>query len=222
MDFFSRNSPQPDRHPSRRFIAMGAAGGVLALTVGFALAPPKWDNAWAAYPADELQTVQVTAQAPAPAIDRDDFSATPGYATLARSGTNYDWAKMVLLMGGWPMSDDNVTVITRWMRQENGPESWWNRNNPLNNGWGSGGGSGTGSYNNLVTAAQNAAEALHTLGGYAGIRNELADGSEPGKLEHAIWYSPWAGGHYAYGGHWSHAPVPKVKAPAGAWGPYGG
>ncbi len=36
--------------------------------------------------------------------------------------------------------------------------------------------------------------------------------------EAAIWASPWASGHYAYGGHWAYFPVPVVKADPSAWG----
>jgi hypothetical protein len=151
-------------------------------------------------------------------ISRASYSATPGIATLVAGGTNYDWAKLVLLSGGWPMSDENVTVIVRWMRQENGADNWWNRNNPLNNGWGSGGGSGTGHYASLVIAAQKAAEALGRNGGYSGILAALSTSAPTQVTEHAIWASPWASGHYANGGHWHYTEVPVVTAPAGAWG----
>src|SRR5690554_6351114 len=109
-----------------------------------------------------------------PEVARDSFHVTPGRATFINGGTNHDWAKLVLLNGGWPVTDNNVTVITRWMRQENYIDSWWNRNNPLNNGWGSGGGGGLGSYPSLVVAAENAAKALNTHPGYASIRSAFA------------------------------------------------
>lgn len=140
-----------------------------------------------------------------------------GYQQLAEGGTNYDWAKLVLLSGKWPMSDGNVTAILRWMRQENGVDNWWNRDNPLNNGWGSGGNAGTGHYPNLIVAARQAADALTTYAPYAGIRKALAKGGEAKPVEHAIWNSPWATGHYANGGHWSYVEVPRVKAPDSAW-----
>jgi hypothetical protein len=76
----------------------------------------------------------------------------------------------VLLNGAWPITDNNVTVITRWMRQENYIDTWWNRNNPLNNGWGSGRRWRAGQLPEpAVVAAENAAEALHTHPGYASI-----------------------------------------------------
>ena len=67
--------------------------------------------------------------------------------------TNYDWADMVLQIGGWPVSTNNVTVITQWMTSEEPTSDWYDRNNPLNNGYGSGGGAGLGSYPNLQVAA---------------------------------------------------------------------
>ena len=111
----------------------------------------------------------------------------------------------------------NITVMTRWMRQENYTDSWWQRNNPLNNGWGSGGGSGLGSYDSLVTAAENAAEALRTHPGYSEIVAAFEASSPTEVTEAAIWASPWASSNYGNGAIWSEAPVPVVKAPASAW-----
>lgn len=206
--------------PSLPVIAGAAALAVLAGVVTAAVVPrpPSEAAVLEAYITEHAQTLTVPATvAVAPIAPRDNYSATPGIDTLAAGGTNYDWAKMVLLFGGWPMTESNVTVITRWMRQENGPDDWWNRNNPLNNGWGSGGGGGTGTYDTLVIAAQNAAEALTQNGGYSGIREALAESADTGALEAAIWASPWATGHYDNGGHWSYAPVPVIKSPDGTW-----
>ena len=164
------------------------------------------------------QSLSVATVVEAVAVTRSEYSATPGIATLAASATNYDWAMLVLISGGWSTSEENVTVILRWMRQENGPDNWWNRNNPLNNGYGSGGGGGTGSYDNLVIAAQKAAENLHRGRGYVDIVAALAASAPTAVTESAIWASPWASGHYANGGHWSYREVPRITAPAGAWG----
>ena len=79
-----------------------------------------------------------------------------------------------MLFAGFSVTDSNVTVLARWMRQENGADDWFNRNNPLNNGWGSGGGGGLGSYDNLALAAENAADALHSVGGYSAIVDAFA------------------------------------------------
>ena len=147
------------------------------------------------------------------------YSATAGIQSLANEGTNYAWAKLVLLDGNWPQSDNNVVVILRWMRQENGANDWWNRNNPLNNSYGAPGAGGTGSNSSLITAAANAAGALkaNAGGGYAGIVAGLAASADPSVTAAAIWASSWSSSHYANGTHWSTAPVPIVQAPAGNW-----
>jgi hypothetical protein len=209
------------RRSWRELLGLGAAIvviGLVATPVLTAAPPPTDAEVLAAYIDDKSQTLQVSAQTTPVGVLRDSFSASPGIATLAAGGTNHDWAKMVLLMAGWPMTESNVTVFTRWMRQENGPDDWWNRNNPLNNGWGSGGGGGLGSYDTLITAAQNAAEALNQNAGYSEIAAAFASSAPTEVIEAAIWASPWASGHYANGGHWSYVPVPVVAAPADAWG----
>ena len=124
---------------------------------------------------------------------------------------------MVLLSGGWPQSEANVTVMVRWMRQENGTDSWWNRNNPMNNGYGSGGGGGLGSYDNLVTAAQKAAENLHHNPSFSTIVGAFAVSAPTNITEQAIWASPWASSHYGNGSSWHTSAVPEVKAPTSAW-----
>ena len=67
--------------------------------------------------------------------------------------------------------------MLQWMREENGPDNWWNRNNPLNNGHGSGGGSGLGSYDSLDTAAFYAADNLLKRSFYTAIVAALEDGT---------------------------------------------
>lgn len=207
---------------SLRVHAIGAAIVAFALMMVLSVAPPS-----APTDAQELQqyvnahaqTLEVDADAQAnPDIDLGAYGATPGVETLAASGTNYDWAKLVLIFAGLPATDTNVTVFTRWMRQENGADDWWNRNNPLNNGWGSGGGGGLGSYPNLIVAAQNAAEAMRTLDGYQGFVAAFEREAPAEEIELAIWNSNWASGHYGYGSHWHYTPVDVVTAPAGAWG----
>lgn len=206
---------------ARQRLAITASAVAFALTAITVVAPPAPATAAeieAGYNTIHAQTVTVVASPVAASVTRDSYSAMPGIPQFAKSGTNYDWAKIVLMMGGWPVTENNVTVFTRWMRQENGPNNWWNRNNPLNNGWGSGGGGGTGSYPNLIVAAENAAKALHSHPGYAAIIAAFAASAPTEVTEHAIWASPWASGHYANGGHWHYSAVPVVKAPPGAWG----
>ncbi|HEY0259051.1 MAG TPA: hypothetical protein VGC18_04300, partial [Lacisediminihabitans sp.] len=197
--------PSAPRRTSRR-LAAGAAAGSLALLATFALAPPMPTGRITLVDSStgRAQTLTASEKVAAAETNRDGYSATPGMVTLAASGTNYDWAKLVLQSAGWPLSDSNVTVLVRWMRQENGTSSWWNRNNPLNNGWGSGGGGGTGTYPNLVVAAQMAAENLHRNSVFRAIAAAFAASAPTEVIEQAIWASPWASSHYANGAHWHY------------------
>ena len=206
----------------RRVHALGAAVVAFALFVIVSIAPPAPQSdaqSLEQYIADNAQGVTVSATVSGALLeDRGQYSITPGIETLKAEGTNYAWAKMVMLFGGWPMSDENITVFTRWMRQENGPDDWWNRNNPLNNGWGTQGGTFMSGYANLVDAARNAADAIKTNPGYAGILDGFSHSRPTATTESLIWQSSWATGHYANGGHWHYTPVEVVKAPASAWG----
>ncbi|MEO8261407.1 MAG: hypothetical protein ABI566_02460 [Pseudolysinimonas sp.] len=206
----------------RRVLAIGAATVAFALFASLSVANPalpSGDDELQAYLDAHAQTYTVAGGvATVSSDDRGVYSASPGIQTLKAEGTNYAWAKMVMLFAGWPMSDENITVFTRWMRQENGPDDWYNRNNPLNNGWGTQGGTFMSGYANLVDAAEQCAEALHTNPGYAGIANGFANSLPMEQTEAAIWASPWATGHYNNGAHWHYTPVDIVVAPAGAWG----
>ncbi len=215
------------RHRTRsRFTlrhALGATGGSLILVTGIAVyplgAPPSLaeirDEYARVHAQEFVMSSAVTKEATAAVLplERDAFGSTPGPETFIQGGTNHDWAKLVLVYAGWPVSDNNVTVITRWMRQENGPEDWFRRNNPLNIGAG-----GFASYASLDESARVVAKALTTSGGYRDIAAAFAVSAETSVTEYAIWASPWAGGHYAWGGHWHYSEVPVVSAPASAWG----
>jgi hypothetical protein len=209
---------------TRRGLAALAAAAAFALAVMPALAPPPLPAPAAvaavreaAYVSAHPQAFGVPNSIGAVDVARGTYTATGAIEALAATGTNYDWASLVLASGGWPTSSSNITVIVRWMRQENGPPNWWNRDNPLNNGYGSGGGGGTGHYANLVVAAQMAAANLHHNPGFAAIAAAFAASAPTGVIERAIWASPWSTSHYANGTHWSQAPVPVVKAPPSAW-----
>lgn len=201
---------------TRTVFASIMAGLVLMASLGFST--PTRDELFAAYIDENAQPLVVAAVDALPLAERHDFDATPGYETFIAGGTNYDWAQLVLLMGEFPLTESNVTVVTRWMRQENYVDAWWTRNNPLNNGWGSGGGGGTGRYSTLVDAAENAAEALNTLGRYSEIVATLRASAPTEDVERAIWFSGWATGMYNNGAHWSYVEVPVVTAPPSAWG----
>ncbi len=192
-----------------------AAFGLVAILI--VPAGPSSADQLRTYIDTHAQTLEVSPFVPTAAVTRESYSATPGIRTLIDGGTNYDWAKLVLLYGGWPMTDDSVTVMVRWMRQENGAASWWNRDNPLNNGWGSGGGGGTGSYANLDVAAQQVVNMLRGNAGMSGIVAEFAAAAPSADIEAAIWASPWASGHYNNGANWHYTAVDTVTAPPGAW-----
>lgn len=202
--------------------ALGATAGSFILIGAVAMyplaAPPSLAEQRAEYAEQYAQdfalpsSLATAATATAP-LARDAFGSTPGPETFIAGGTNHDWAKLVLLYAGWPITDANVTVITRWMRQENGPDDWYRRNNPLNIGAG-----GFASYSSLDESARVVAKALTTSGGYREIAAAFAASADTATTEYAIWASPWAGGHYAWGGHWHYNPVPVVPGPASAWG----
>lgn len=212
---------QTARSPrARTWLPALAAAAAFCLMAILAVAPPTpTDGAElpSASNSANTQTITVSAEAAAIQVKRDVYLSTPGYKTLAKNGTNYDWATLVLVSGGWPVTEASVTVMVRWMRQENGANNWWNRNNPMNNGYGSGGGGGTGSYANLVIAAQKAAENLQRNPGFNAIEAAFASGAPSEVIEQAIWASPWASGHYGNGSRWHYTPVPVVKAPVSAW-----
>lgn len=200
--------------------ALGATAGSFILFGGIAIsplaAPPSLAEQRAEYASQYAQDFALPASTTAEntePIARDAFDSTPGPETFIASGTNHDWAKLVLLYAGWPITDSNVTVITRWMRQENGPDDWYRRNNPLNIGMG-----GFASYSSLDESARIVAKALTTSGGYREIAAGFAASADTATIEYAIWASPWAGGHYAWGGHWHYSPVEVVSAPPSAWG----
>lgn len=201
---------------------------VIGLLAGLALAPqPRPGESLAFAAADsphtasphtgDVQSVSVAPDVAASAVSHESYAATTGTQTLVAGGTNVDWAKLVLIEGGWPLTEENVTFMMRWMRQENGADNWWNRNNPLNNGQGSGGGSGLGSYPTLIEAAYYAAENLQS-GRYPAVDAALARGDSADATAQAIWASAWASSHYGYGTHWSSRPYDVIEAPAAAWG----
>ena len=204
---------------ARRLATPAAAIAVLALGLTLSLAPqPAAITApGAGRPAGDVQALYVAPDVAAPTVRHESYATTTGPETLIASGTNEDWAKLVLVEGGWPTTSENVTFMLQWMREENGTDNWWNRNNPLNNGHGSGGGSGLGSYDSLVTAAYYAADNLKERSFYVAIVAALEDGSSAHATAEAIWASPWASSHYGYGAWWSTSPVPIVRAPASAW-----
>jgi hypothetical protein len=196
---------------------------VLGLLAGLALVPLPQPGTLVSFAAaddphiGDVQDLKVASDVAAATVSHESYVATTGEQTLVAGGTNVDWAKLVLIEGEWPLTEENVTFMMRWMRQENGADNWWNRNNPLNNGQGSGGGSGLGSYPTLIEAAYYAAENLQS-GRYPEVDAALARGDSADATAQAIWASMWASSHYGNGTHWSSRPYEVIEAPASAWG----
>ena len=170
----------------------------------------------------ENQTLKVSAGVKAESVDLQKF-ASAGYtlpdgspAVTVGGLTNIDWAALVLQDGAFPVTPNNLTVMLQWMDSENDPNSWWLRNNPLNNGLGSGGGAGLGSYDNLTIAASYVAQQLRR-DLFSGIAAALDADSPVATTAQAIIDSSWAGGHYDYGAIWHAVDVPIVAAPAEDW-----
>ncbi|MFF2272763.1 hypothetical protein ACFVTX_10850 [Agromyces sp. NPDC058136] len=218
-----RSEAGPRPRMRRRSLAAAAVLSVFGLLAGLALAPLPQPGGMLPTAAahspqrGDVQEVRVGTEVAAPAVSHESYVATTGEKTLVSGGTNVDWAKLVLVEGEWPLTEENVTFMMRWMRQENGADNWYNRNNPLNNGQGSGGGSGLGSYPTLVEAAYYAAENLQS-GRYPEVDAALARGDSADATAQAIWASAWASSHYGYGTHWSSRPYEVIEAPPSAWG----
>jgi hypothetical protein len=132
--------------------------------------------------------------------------------------TNFDWAHWVLHDGSWPQSGNNITVITEWMTSEEPTSNWFNRDNPLNNGFGCGGGSGLGTCPNLFAAAQFVVDNLQgSPADYGAIVSDLAASASPSTTARAICNSPWASSHYNNCTAFYTGPVSTVPAPASDW-----
>lgn len=170
------------------------------------------------------QTFALTSIAAAAQIaERDslasDLSPARQIAALTATRDQAAWARLVLYYGGWEISDEKVAAITQWMRAENYPESWWLRNNPLNNGWHTSTGNYLGSYASLDEAAYYAADSIRSRGLYPGIAAALGEpGAAASTVASAIINSGWATGFYGGGSHWHTGEVPAYAAPDGAWG----
>ncbi|GAB3395567.1 hypothetical protein GCM10027568_27850 [Humibacter soli] len=150
-------------------------------------------------------------------FDSAGYTRPDGAPAITVGGlTNVDWAALVLQDGQFPVTPNNLTVMLQWMDSENDPNSWWLRNNPLNNGLGSGGGAGFGSYDNLTTAASYVAQQLRR-DLFSGIAASFEANAPVAASAQAIIDSPWAGGHYNYGAIWHAVDVPIVAAPAEDW-----
>src|ERR1700712_1299981 len=96
-------------HPTR--VVIGAAVTAFSLTAILAVAPPKPPNQLTAYITMHAQKLDVSSGSTPTPLARDGYDATAGWESYVRGGTNYDWAKLVLYDGGFPITDANVTVF---------------------------------------------------------------------------------------------------------------
>ncbi|MWB97919.1 hypothetical protein [Agromyces seonyuensis] len=221
-------APERIRH-SRSTTRLAAVAAVFGLVATFAAAPllahPSLTASTATAAsgsvslAEVAQSLESSATSQPTGLGVESYGVVTGTKTLVENAsTNWDWARLVLVEGEFPVTESNTVVLLRWMRQENGVDDWWNRNNPLNNGNGSGGGAGLGSYDTLVDSAHYAADSLRRFSFYDSIETALDTDADPAVTAAAIWASPWATSHYANGTHWSTRPVQEVAAPESAWG----
>jgi hypothetical protein len=217
-----------------RLLMSAAASILLAGTAAVAMPAnaatiPGGRTVYASQLLASAQSLTVHPGAAKPAIDIDPYNAGGPAATEVNTvedgsdvtftvggTTNADWAALVLQDAGLPVTKNNLTALLQWMDSENSPQTWFLRNNPLNNGLGSGGGSGFGSYANLRVAATYVAKQLdRSL--FGAIHAAMAADSPVAVTAQAIMGSPWATSHYGNGRLWHAVDVPIVAAPAGAW-----
>ena len=108
--------------------------------------------------------------------------------------TNYEWAGMVLLAAGLPVTENNEANIVRWMAAEQPDSDWWNGThlNPLdvadysNNSYG---------FPSLAAAA-NATAAVIRQSNMAVIYDVLARNGGLADFSAACAASPWSTGGY--------------------------
>lgn len=125
--------------------------------------------------------------------------------------TNADWATLVLSYIGAPTTNNNVQNMLVWMAAEEPSSNWWNRNNPLNTGFGTGGGSGLGSAADLTQGAQDTASTINQSN-MSTIKSALLNDVPLAQFEGALQLSPWAGSHYSNG--FANPPIAIVDNPS--------
>ncbi|HEV3173374.1 MAG TPA: hypothetical protein VGZ32_23705 [Actinocrinis sp.] len=147
-------------------------------------------------------------------LNLDTASGCPTWDFGLYEATNYDWATWVLHDGGWPVSANNVKVLTEWTTSEEPPTDWFHDNNPLNNGYGCGGVLGT--CPNLFAAAQYVVDTLNN-GLYPGVVSDLRASDSPSTTAQAICASPWDASHYGNCSRFFMGTAQTVAAPASDW-----
>jgi hypothetical protein len=123
------------------------------------------------------------------------------------------WAKDFLRALGLPGSGQRLRFVYDWEKSEGGG----GRFNPLNQGpvpgrgdlttTGQQYGGGAADYASWKAGMSGAVAYLH-MGYYAGVLAGLRRGDYTAAT-HALWASPWAGSHYAWGARWNYSAVPR-------------
>lgn len=139
------------------------------------------------------------------------FSTGGGNAAAAT------WAQDLLKRLNLPATNWREQFVYNWEKSEGGG----GKNNPLNEGpvtgqptlttTGQQYGGGAADYKSITAGLQGAVDYLH-MPNYAPVLQQLDQGSYTGAA-HALWDSPWAGGHYGYGKNWNTSPFPGQTGP---------
>lgn len=124
---------------------------------------------------------------------------------------NFDWARLMLSDGRFPITENNVDNVTRWMTAEEPTGDWYHAWNPLNI---NASGAGFDQFPNLETSARVTAQVIRQSN-MIGIAQCLAANAATSAFSAAVVRSPWAESHYGGNpGHIAMIPVPgAVEAP---------
>jgi hypothetical protein len=113
--------------------------------------------------------------------------------------TAAQWAELVLLDGGAPVTQQNVANMLVWMVNEEPSNNWNDRNNPLNASLGTDAQDGTGWYSNLNTSAYYTAQMIFGQSNMSAIADALSSGTATkAQFGAAVISAPWASSHYGY------------------------
>ena len=197
---------------ARRLAPLAASVAVLALGLTFALAPQPEAVTAPTAATDTLtgdtQTVSVAADVAAPAVSHESYATTTGPETLVASGTNEDWAKLVLIdgrlagHGGERHRHDALDAAGERRRQLVEPQQ------PAEQRAGFGRRERPRQLRTRSSARPSTAPAAcAVLAATPPIDAALARGDAADATAQAIWASPWASSHYGNGTHWSSRPA---------------
>ncbi len=105
---------------------------------------------------------------------------------------NYGWAALTLQNGRFPITQNNVDNLARWMTAEEPAGNWYHARNPLNI---NASGYGFDTFPDLATAARVTAAVIRQSN-MAGIAGALAADASPSAFSAGVVAAPWAESHY--------------------------